>query len=229
MRWTTILLTVCLVTAWCGVGSAASESRGFGAGADRKGTGFGRAVEKSSDERAADDGEEADEDRPDPNRAYARGLMKQYDKNGDGVLERDEWKAISGSPERSDANGDGRITADELYERVSSRNLGDRGRSTRRRGESRDRDGSRQRETRVSTNKSSSDEDSRPSYRLTTPHERLPDGLPGWFKQKDTDLDGQVAMHEYSRSWDASTVRKFVDLDKNGDGLITPSEAKSGR
>jgi hypothetical protein len=52
-------------------------------------------------------------------RQYAESLLKQYDKNKNGVLEKDEWSQM---PERwrgADRNGDGKITLDELVARLA--------------------------------------------------------------------------------------------------------------
>lgn len=65
----------------------------------------------------------------------------------------------------------------------------------------------------------------RRSYRFTPPAERLPTGLPGWFKSRDRNSDGQVAMSEYSRAWSARMVAEFRRYDLNDDGIVTPKEA----
>ena len=44
---------------------------------------------------------------------YADGLIRKYDKNGDGVLTADEWSEMSKSPEPADTNRDGRLTTTE--------------------------------------------------------------------------------------------------------------------
>ena len=49
--------------------------------------------------------------------------------------------------------------------------------------------------------------------------------LPGRFKAKDTNGDGQVEMSEFSHSWSKSTAEEFQRLDLNGDGVITAQEA----
>jgi hypothetical protein len=65
----------------------------------------------------------------------------------------------------------------------------------------------------------------RRTYRFTPANEKLPTGLPSWFKSQDKNGDGQVAMSEYSRSWSKSTVAKFRGYDLNDDGVITAKEA----
>jgi hypothetical protein len=76
------------------------------------------------------------------------------------------------------------------------------------------------------TEKAKNDEASkRKTYRFTPAEDRLPNGLPSWFKSRDRNKDGQVAMSEYRSSWTASAVRDFTRLDANGDGVITPKEA----
>ncbi len=138
----------------------------------------------------------------DRDKAYARGLMRKYDRNKNRVLEEDEWRRIRGNPEKADTNGDKRITYDELAARISQK----------------------RRET-DAKDAAKADADAPKSYRLASPGEKLPEGLPGWFKDKDSNGDGQVAMHEYSRRWSDSTASKFVKLDKNDDGVITAGEA----
>ena len=47
---------------------------------------------------------------------YAQSLVKQYDRNGDGVLTAEEWKGMSSKYQSADANHDGKITVDEVLE-----------------------------------------------------------------------------------------------------------------
>jgi len=55
-------------------------------------------------------------------RQYAQSLFRQYDANKNGVLEREEWQQMRGSPEKADRNNDGRITLEELTARELERN-----------------------------------------------------------------------------------------------------------
>lgn len=40
--------------------------------------------------------------------------MKRYDKNNDGILDKDELSQMGGDPQKYDANHDGKVTMDEL-------------------------------------------------------------------------------------------------------------------
>ena len=138
-------------------------------------------------------------------RTYAASLLKQYDKNGNNVLDKDEWGQLRGDPKATDRNNDGVITLDELTARLmeySHRRSGDSG----------------------SSSGGSSQSGPHKTYRFLSATERLPEGLPEWFAEKDADEDGQVMMYEYSHSWSDATVAEFMKYDLNGDGVITPDE-----
>jgi hypothetical protein len=62
------------------------------------------------------------------------------------------------------------------------------------------------------------------SGRFLTPHERLPSGLPDWFREKDVNGDGQVDMSEYASEWTPALVEEFNRYDLNHDGVITAAE-----
>lgn len=50
---------------------------------------------------------------------YAERLVRQYDTNGDGRLQKDEWEKIHGNPPMVDADHDGVITVDEFAQYIS--------------------------------------------------------------------------------------------------------------
>jgi Ca2+-binding EF-hand superfamily protein len=60
--------------------------------------------------------------------------------------------------------------------------------------------------------------------RFLRPGERLPKGLPDWFKPRDANGDGQVSMGEFAAEWTPAKETDFLRLDRNGDGMITPDE-----
>ncbi|MEW4561715.1 hypothetical protein AB1K70_04270 [Bremerella sp. JC770] len=159
------------------------------------------------DDRGSDDRERGgDRGGDDRFRQYAESLLRQNDRNKNGVLEKDEWSRLRGNPSDYDKNGDGKITVEELTQRSES--FG-RGRSSR--GES-------------------SDTPKQETYRFLTATERLPKGLPDWFTRNDLNEDGQIMMHEYTSSWSSSKVSEFNEYDLNGDGVITPKEVlESGK
>lgn len=54
--------------------------------------------------------------------------------------------------------------------------------------------------------------------------DRLPKGLPDWFFARDRDGDGQLTILEYSPKGIPAELQQFKQLDRNGDGLLTPDE-----
>src|SRR5262249_5997149 len=50
----------------------------------------------------------------------------------------------------------------------------------------------------------------------------LPKELPAWFAQLDTDKDGQVGLYEWKKG--GGDIRKFMEMDRNGDGFLTVEE-----
>ncbi len=137
-------------------------------------------------------------------RAGAVGLMRQYDRNNDDKLEREEWMQMQPQYRTADTDSDGIITTDELAAKVaayaglpaSSRGFGGG----------------------VTSSGTSS------VRRFRTPAERLPAGLPSWFTEKDANEDGQVMMSEFAASWSDAKAAEFSRSDLNGDGIITAKE-----
>jgi len=142
-------------------------------------------------------------------RYFAQSIMRRADRNGSGALEREEWGQVRGA-EAADANHDGKITLDELTDRLSEY-------SRRRRGEP-------EQGSSESGGSDSSDSNGRKSYRFLTAAELILEGLPDWFARQDVNGDGQVAMAEYSSYWDERKVAEFARYDLNGDGVITQRE-----
>lgn len=46
--------------------------------------------------------------------AYAQGVIKKYDINGDAILTKEEWMSMSKDPTNADSDGDGKITSEEF-------------------------------------------------------------------------------------------------------------------
>jgi hypothetical protein len=163
-------------------------------------------------------------------RSYAEGLLRQYDANKNGVLDKDEWSNARSISKDTDANGDGTVTLDELTAKLGSYGK-DEGRSS----------GSSSSTTATAGGTSSSGDRSRysagssrssdpkastekRSYRQRLATERLPKGLPDWFARNDADGDGQVVMAEYASLWSETKASEFAKFDLDGDGVITPRE-----
>ena len=148
-------------------------------------------------------------------RKHARSMLSRFDRNHNHILERNEWDGMPGNPNETDRNHDGKITVAELSYRPSLRDRLQRGGGSME-GEGRDSD--------RNAGDSSANERRRASYRFLMAHERLPKGLPNWFVDRDTDLDGQVSMKEFAQDWTDSVAYEYLKYDTNNDGMITPKE-----
>lgn len=62
------------------------------------------------------------------------------------------------------------------------------------------------------------------SDRAKTVRDPYPSDIPDWFRERDANRDGQVAMTEYSSDWTEARMTAFKSLDQNSDGIITPTE-----
>ncbi len=166
--------------------------------------------DRGRDDRRRDEGDRDrggnDEERK--YRSYAEGVIRSYDKNRDKFLTHDEWQESKIDIRSADRNRDNRVDAEELATHLMQVN--------RRRAES-------------SRSSNGGGEQGGGSTRFDTAHERLPKGTPSWFVEKDANADGQVAMAEYSTTWNDSTVQEFAKYDGNDDGIITPVEAINPR
>ena len=165
---------------------------------------------------------------------YAKGLITQYDKNGNMVLDTDEQGQLKEPAASADLNKDGVIIREELVahlagsSRVTStadRKAGPEGKSAG--NGSRAGGGVAKRVftgTAGGVQTADAEKTPRRSYRFKPALDRLPTGLPSWFKSRDKNGDGQVAMSEYSRSWSSRLVAEFRRYDANDDGMITARE-----
>lgn len=121
----------------------------------------------------------------------------------------------------ADRNGDGLITRDELAARLAEfgRMRDERGRS----GQDRQQDSGKQGRPGSGRNAQAS---AKKSYRFLTPQERFLKDLPEWFLRKDANQDGQVSMAEYSTVWSNALAEEFMKYDLNNDGIVTPDECR---
>lgn len=157
----------------------------------------------------------------DADRREAQSTIGRYDGNKNGFLDKSEITSrFAGNPMDFDRNRDGRLSTSELAVRYARRREGrEEAAEERRRSASRS-DRSRKREKEVDVY------DGEKSFRsITEATRKLPEGLPGFFTEKDKNEDGQVSMAEFATEWNDSVVSDFMKSDLNSDGIITPSEA----
>jgi hypothetical protein len=183
-------------------------------------------------------------------RAYAANMLKRYDKNGNGALDRDEWNQLRGEWWKSaDANNDGTITVEEIVGRLAGYRSRFRAATTTSTTSSSgtppnstsssytsattssSASSTASTTTPASTSPSASSAASptattvvRKPYRFLTPTERLPAGLPEWFARRDANGDGQVTLAEFSSALTDEVVAEFARFDRNNDGVVTPKE-----
>jgi len=163
---------------------------------------------------------------------HAERLMARYDGDGSGRLEKGEWTSLPSDPSAADSDGDGRLTVEEIAQRIaryaaSGPRLGRRSSSsdspptrTNALNESAATgDGTEMDATR------SGERSSRPFF---VPAERLPQGLPPWFLAADANGDAQLDLAEFLTAGQAGAAT-FEKLDVNRDGLLTAREWVASR
>lgn len=151
-------------------------------------------------------------------REMADGILRQNDKNGNGVLDKKEAEKLPGGLRNADRNGDGVITRDELTAQMLEFSRGRGGGGPGHNGPPGPGRGGPS---------SAAAGVGRQSNRLHTAQERvLPQGLPDFFSPSDADHDGQITMAEYGagREWSDAMARDFDKWDLNHDGIVTPAE-----
>ncbi|RIK79165.1 MAG: hypothetical protein DCC68_13700 [Planctomycetota bacterium] len=185
-------------------------------------------------------------ERPEPSPApklvrYVRGLIERHDRDRDGIISSQEWITMNGKPKLADADGDGRLTFEELLRHVASY-----ARSRRlRRTESQPRENSPNslaaelasadvenqetpRSIRGATQELPATKTNGASVRrFTVPESALPGGLPDWFLSNDADGDGQLTMAEFGPGFTSDRRRDFARYD-DGDGVLTAEEYLRG-
>jgi hypothetical protein len=182
-------------------------------------------------------------------KSWATKLVAKNDKNGNMILEPDEQGFLGSAAASEDLDHDGKITIDELVlhhsagapaasPQVTTRVFTATGKDSDQNGQRRFSSGDNRSKIDAETlskrvltgsvgavGSAGKEPGQRRSYRFSRAADKLPAGLPGWFRSRDTNGDGQVSMSEYSRSWSASAVADFRRFDLNDDGIVTPKEA----
>jgi Ca2+-binding EF-hand superfamily protein len=219
-----------------GMAQNTSSVAGFGAATPSAGTSgssaSGSSMSSPTAARTTSTGSSAVDERY---RSYAANMLKRYDKNGNGALDRDEWSQLRGEWWKSaDANNDGTITVDEIVARLAGYRSRFQSRSSTTTSSTTSSSSSPSSATSSSTATSSPSTAAsttsspapavRKPYRFLTPTERLPAGLPDWFARKDANGDGQVTLAEFSDTLSDEVVAEFSKYDLNNDGAITPQE-----
>jgi hypothetical protein len=182
---------------------------------------------------------------------YARRLVERYDRNGDGKLQKDEWRRMQGQPAHADADGDQVISLDELAQwifaygaqrrlrlaypvmgwpesaatSVTSDNAsGDKEVKPETSAPSASPEGAAPPGDAGPASGQADSKAARPEARFHVPAKRFPAGLPAWFLQRDADGDGQLTLSEFAPNATAADQQEFARYDLNGDGVITPQE-----
>jgi Ca2+-binding EF-hand superfamily protein len=177
---------------------------GGSSGSSRRSSGSssGRSAPSSSRSRRSSGSSSADRAKY---VSYAEQLIKRYDENKSGALDKDEIAKMNNAP-KADANNDGKITKEELVDNWMK--------------------GSASSSTSSSSKRASSDSEtgSKPSSSRSRSSSRGRSGGSSSFEKLDANTDARIHMHEFSDEWDEEKVKAFYEKDKNGDGVITLEE-----
>ncbi|MDR2117012.1 MAG: hypothetical protein LBP87_11600 [Planctomycetaceae bacterium] len=133
----------------------------------------------------------------------AREIMNKYDKNKNGTLDKDKNEWMSSLPFKTDIADKNRDGRISMTELLDT--LGGK--------------------VNVTTGAAAV------STKQSEAYDRLPEGMPDWFFERDKDKDGQISMFEYAngQAWTEMKADEFQFLlDKNNDGVATVSEIIEG-
>ncbi|TWU32868.1 EF-hand domain-containing protein [Novipirellula artificiosorum] len=156
----------------------------------------------------------------DEDKREAQERIRQYDRNGDSQLSKEELQRgrFSGNPLDFDTNRDGKLSATELSVRYARRREVKEEEEATRRRDNRNRRGDEKKEESVTDYFNG-----RKSYRINA-ERSLPEGIPGFFADKDVNGDAQVSMVEFASEWSDEVLTEYFKCDLNRDGVITVQE-----
>lgn len=143
--------------------------------------------------------------------------FRRYDVNGDGLLNYDEMpESLRAERDKWDTNRDGFIDLNEYKAYYTARTQ------------------QRMAESGTASPFGQAIPVDPSGLPITTPVEeedkkpvvyrsgKLPKELPAWFKQLDTDNDGQIGLYEWKAS--GRSLEEFQRMDRNNDGFLTIEE-----
>jgi len=142
--------------------------------------------------------------------AQAEAAFRKMDANSDGLLDFDEMEeSLQAERQKWDTDGNGFIDLNEFKEYFKARSQQEH---TAALTESLNKAGARighggKRE---------------PVPAVSAAPVDLPPGLPPWFREYDTDGDGQIGLYEWKAA--RQPIARFLEMDLNGDGFLTPDE-----
>lgn len=128
----------------------------------------------------------------------AREIMNRYDKTKSGTLDKDKGEWVASLPFNAVAADKNKDGRISMAELIES--LGGK--------------------------KSASTGAAAVSTKPSAAYDRLPQGVPEWFFERDKNQDGQLTMMEYAngQTWTEAIADEFRFLDKNNDGVATIDE-----
>lgn len=140
---------------------------------------------------------------PEPNTdTQADKVFRILDTNADGELTGDELSSgLRAERGQTDADGNGRISKDE-YRDYFKRRV--------------------EKKTDTVTSAFQASQKALGGFNWETLERPGASGLPAWFAKFDTDTDGQVSLFEWKDG--GRMAMEFMDMDLNGDGLLTKDE-----
>jgi hypothetical protein len=146
--------------------------------------------------------------------AEAEKVFRQLDRDGSGFLEQPEWtERLQAAVTRVDTNRDRRIDPREYMAYFEDRVV-----RTLEFGPEPPPDQPKPGQP----GQSESTPAALPDIPFAIRFGHLPDGLPDWFRELDTDRDGQIGLYEWRQAERA--MADFLTMDLDSDGLLPPKE-----